>query len=122
MEDELHTVVYRSDLEVQGQKLPILTVLDDSIYSVVHVIVSHGTVNDENRAAVVGHLNDLNKRFKVFKYYLNENDDICLDSCLPSTAEKFDAQLLLTVIVDVILRHLETDKEYANLMKVVWQN
>ena len=59
----------------------------------------------------------MNGKYKVFKYYITDNGDICLDSCLTDTEESFDPRLVHTVI-DVILRHLT--EEYPNLMSLVW--
>ena len=87
VKNDLHTVVYRAHMEVSGQMLPTMVVADDSIYT------------------------------KVFKYYVADNGDICLDSCLTDTEESFDPRLVHTVI-DVILRHLT--EEYPNLMSLVW--
>lgn len=56
---------------------------------------------------------------KVFKYYEGDNGDICLDSCITTTDEGFEAPVIHTVI-DVILKHLV--EEYPVLMRKVWGN
>lgn len=117
--NELHSAVYRAFLEVRGQKLPTMIVLDDSIYSMLQVRVAEKVINDGNRAAVNCLLNDLNRKYKVFKYYEGEGGDLCLDSCMPSTSESFDPNIIHAVL-DVVLKHL-TD-EYPDLMKHIWGN
>ncbi len=117
VDNELHTVVYRAHMEVSGQMLPTMVVTDDSIYTMIQVRVAAAVINDENKKAVLEHINALNGKFKVFKYYISDNGDICLDSCLTDTEESFDPRLVHTVI-DVILRHLT--EEYPNLMSLVW--
>ena len=67
VENEIHTVVFRAFLEVKGQKLPSMLVLDDSIYSMFQVRVAEKVVTDDNRMAVEGILNQYNMKFKVFK-------------------------------------------------------
>ncbi|MDD4320726.1 MAG: hypothetical protein PHH31_04135 [Acidaminococcaceae bacterium] len=119
VDNEIHTVVFRAFLEVAGQKLPSMLVLDDSIYSMFQVRVAEKVVTDANKVAVEGILNAYNMKFKVFKYYVGEGGDICLDSCMPATAESFDCNIVHAVI-DVILKHL-TD-EYPKLMKEIWGN
>lgn len=116
-DNELHTVVYRAHMEVSGQMLPTMVVTDDSIYTMIQVRVAAAVINDENKKAVLEHINALNGKFKVFKYYISDNGDICLDSCLTDAEESFDPRLVHTVI-DVILRHLT--EEYPNLMSLVW--
>ena len=105
VKNDLHTVVYRAHMEVSGQMLPTMVVADDSIYTMIQVRVAASVVNEGNKQAV------------LFKYYVADNGDICLDSCLTDTEESFDPRLVHTVI-DVILRHLT--EEYPNLMSLVW--
>ncbi|WP_455653024.1 hypothetical protein [Phascolarctobacterium sp.] len=83
----------------------------------IQVRVAAGVVNGGNREAVLAHLNELNKKYKVFKYYEGDNGDICLDSCITTTDEGFEAPIIHTVI-DVILKHLT--EEYPVLMSKVW--
>ena len=38
--NEFNTVVFRSNLDIKGQKLPVLVILDDSIYGMIRVFVA----------------------------------------------------------------------------------
>lgn len=117
IDNEMHSTVYRAHMEVSSQNLPTMVVLDDSIYTMVQVRVAAGVVNSGNREAISAHLNELNKKYKVFKYYEGDNGDICLDSCITSTDDGFEPPIIHTVI-DVILKHLT--EEYPVLMAKVW--
>lgn len=117
VEGDMNPVVYRSAMEVNGQNLPTMLVIDDSIYVMLQVRVGAGLVKDKNRAAVMAHLNSLNENYKVFKYYANDNGDIVIESCIPTTDNEFMPELVHAVI-DVVLKHLQD--EYAKLMKTVW--
>ena len=119
LEGDMHPVVYRSAMEVGGQNLPTMLIIDDSIYVMLQVRVGAGLVKDSNRAAVMAHMNSLNENYKVFKYYANENGDIVIESCIPTTDEEFMPELVHAVI-DVVLKHL--NEEYPKLMKTVWSN
>ena len=119
IDGDMHPVVYRSAMEVGGQNLPTMLVIDDSIYVMLQVRVGAGLVKDSNRAAVMAHMNILNENYKVFKYYANENGDIVIESCIPTTDEEFMPELVHAVI-DVVLKHL--NEEYPKLMKTVWSN
>ena len=105
IDGDMHPVVYRSAMEVGGQNLPTMLVIDDSIYVMLQVRVGAGLVKDSNRAAVMAHMNSLNENYKVFKYYANENGDIVIESCIPTTDEEFMPELVHAVI-DVVLKHL----------------
>ena len=47
-DDAQHTVVYRSHIEVEGQQLPTLVLLDDSVFSMVRVLVASRALTAEN--------------------------------------------------------------------------
>ena len=119
IDGDMHPVVYRSAMEVGGQNLPTMLVIDDSIYVMLQVRVGAGLVKESNKAAVMEHMNSLNENYKVFKYYVNENGDIVIESCIPTTDEEFMPELVHAVI-DVVLKHL--NEEYPKLMKTVWSN
>ncbi len=115
--DELHTTVLRSNLIVENQQLPIAIFVDDSIYVMVRVQVATGVIRKGNQAQIIEHLNELNRSFKVFKYFVTDDGMILLDSCIPSSDAHFEPEMV-DVVIRVILEHL-TDK-YADLMKKVW--
>ena len=119
IDGDMHPVVYRSAMEVGGQNLPTMLVIDDSIYVMLQVRVGAGLVKESNKAAVMEHMNSLNENYKVFKYYANENGDIVIESCITTTDEEFMPELVHAVI-DVVLKHL--NEEYPKLMKTVWSN
>ena len=119
IDGDMHPVVYRSAMEVGGQNLPTMLVIDDSIYVMLQVRVGAGLVKESNKAAVMEHMNSLNENYKVFKYYANENGDIVIESCISTTDEEFMPELVHAVI-DVVLKHL--NEEYPKLMKTVWSN
>lgn len=116
-EQKMHPVVYRSAIGVNGQNLPTMLVIDDSIYVMLQVRVGAGLVKEANKEAVLEHINKLNESFKVFKYYVDEAGNIILESCIPSTDDQFVPQMIHAVI-DVIANHL--NDEYPKLMKTVW--
>ena len=117
VEGDMHPVVYRSFMEVNGQNLPTMLVIDDSIYVMLQVRVGAGLVKEANKAAVLEHLNALNENYKVFKYYVADNGDVVIESCIPTTDDDFVPEMVHAVI-DVVLKHL--NDEYPKLMKVVW--
>ena len=119
VEAEMNPVVYRTFMEVAGQNLPTMLVLDDSIYAMLQVRVAAAVVKDSNREAVMAHLNKMNGQYKVFKYYVSEEGDILLESCMPTTDNEFVPGLVHAVI-DVVVRHL--NEVNAATMKCVCAN
>ncbi len=119
IDNEMHAVLFRSFMEVSGQNLPAMVVLDDSIYMMVQVRVAAGVVRDSNRNGILEHINALNRKYKVFKYYVSDNQDIIIESCIPATNENFVPDII-HVVIDIILKHLA--EEYPQIMKLVWAN
>lgn len=117
-DDALNSVVFRSNIEINGQQLPTIVVLDSSIYGMVRVLVAPRVLNDANEAALLKELNRLNKSYKSFKYYFDDNGSLVLDCCILFRAGEADGDLIYTMF-DVIIRHL--NGEYKKLMQLIWQ-
>ena len=114
-DDKDHLVLFRSSLEVKKEwYLPMVVFVDDTIYTIVRVWVMTDVVNDENRDRVRACLMEMNRRYKVFKYYDTEQGDIVLDACLPDSAENFDPEGV-AVIIDVLWDHLK--EQYGEVEK-----
>ena len=115
--DEMNAVVFRSSMEVKGNVLPLIVVLDDSIYGILRMQLVPQAMNEDNKLDVLKFVNEQNMKYKVFKYYVADNGDLCLDSCILLTPEQENGPLIYTVI-DVVLKHLQDN--YAEMMKSVW--
>ena len=89
VKDELNTVLFRSFMEIEGLQLPVVVILDDSIYSIFRTLVIGKGVNEKNRNDVVNVVNTLNSTYKAFKYIVSETGEIILDVCIPCTDDAF---------------------------------
>lgn len=117
LQDELHTVIFRSIMEVGEQKLPIAVILDESVYSLIGVRVAEGLVKEKNKAQVLMYINELNLRLKAVKYSVDTNGDLVLHVCVCGGEETFEGEMIRTLL-DLALRHLT--EEYPKLMKKIW--
>ena len=109
--------MFRSNIEINGQQLPTIVVLDSSIYGMVRVLVAQRVLNDANEAELLKELNRLNKGYKSFKYYFDDNGSLILDCCILFKDDS-DGDLIYTMF-DVIIRHL--NGEYKKLMQLIWK-
>ena len=114
--DEVHTTIFRSRIEAKGQVMPMAIFIDDSIFTIIRTQVATG-INAKNTDRIKDHLNGLNAEYKIFKYYLREDDNIYLDICLPFVDETFDSRMIQTLL-PILVEQLETVHE--DLMAVVW--
>lgn len=117
LKDEAQTVIFRSNISVEKQLLPVLVITDNTIYTIVRVQIGEGLVKNTNKIAFLDYLNGLNRSYKTFKYLVTEDGSVILDCCLPSTNESFDPSVV-RIIIDVIVDHLQ--HEYKNIMKEAW--
>ena len=118
VKDELNTVLFRSFMEIEGLQLPVVVILDDSIYSIFRTLVIGKGVNEKNRNDVVNVVNTLNATYKSFKYIVSETGEIILDACVPCTDENFDPNLI-RVMIDVAIKNL--NENYRKIVKTVWE-
>lgn len=117
-EDALGTVVFRSTISVEGQQLPTLVILDNSFISTVRVFAAPNAAKEANRNGLVDLCNKLNAQQKIMKHYLAEDGSLVIDYTQTSKVEELDSQLLLFVVLEVIVKHLEA--QYREIMKQVW--
>ena len=92
-ENEQHTVVFRSFLGVEGQQLPTIVIIDDSIFSIIRVQIAP-------------------------QLFFDERGDLMLDVCLVTDKDKLDGNEVYQLF-SVIINYL--DENYRNIMKVVWR-
>lgn len=116
--DEADTVVFQSNIKVEGQTIPMGIITDNTIYTIIRVQVGSQLVKEGNKAKFLDYLNSLNRSYKVFKYVAADDGSIFLDGCLPSTNDSFDPEIV-RVVLDVVVDHLNS--EYKNIMKEAWE-
>lgn len=116
-DDQFQTVVFRSATDINGNRLPLIVILDTSIYGMIRVLVAPKVLHDDNEAAVLKLLNTYNKQYKSFKYYIDDEGNLILDTCVLLKDDEVDGDLIYAMF-DVIIRHL--GESYKELMKSIW--
>lgn len=116
--DQLNSVVFRSNIEINGQQLPTIVILDSSIYGMIRVLVAPKVLNDKNEAGLLKEINALNKAYKSFKYYFDNEGSLILDCCVLLKEDSADGNLLYTMF-EVIIKNLSN--EYKKLMQLIWK-
>ena len=106
-------------MEIEGLQLPIVIILDDSIYPIIRTLVIGKGVDEKNKNDVVNVINSLNTTYKAFKYVVSEQGEIILDACLPCTDDTFDPNLV-RVMIDVAIKNL--NENYRKIVKTVWED
>lgn len=116
-DDQLNTVVFRSAVDINGTQIPTVVILDDSIYGMIRLLIAPKAVKEDNEVALLKLLNTYNKTYKSFKYYLDDEGSIILDTCLLFREDGTDGDMIYAMF-DVLINHLS--ESYKDLMKAVW--
>lgn len=117
IDDEQKTILFRSNMEVSGQILPMAVILDQSVFTIIRLELFHG-FDMERKGEMAEYLNTLNADYKMFKYYLREDGLIYIDLCLPYVDETFDPKMV-QLMLNVLMQHLSAT--FKAFMAKVWE-
>ncbi|SDG25702.1 hypothetical protein SAMN05216584_103126 [Selenomonas sp. WCT3] len=115
--DGQKTVVFRSFLTIEGQQLPTIVILDETIFALVRVQIAPKAMSEENQLELLARVNEESSGYKPFKLYLNKEGDLLLDVCLV-IEEELKGDTIYTMF-SLIIDYLNAN--YRQLMKVIWQ-
>lgn len=115
--EDLKPVVFRSHLALKETRLPVVVVWDLSIYGMVRILVAQKALKKTNETALLKQIDETNRKYKAFKYYLDEEGNLVLDACILCLGQKVDGELVY-ILFNTLAQHLE--EAYGQWMKVVW--
>lgn len=115
--DSQGTVVFRSHITTEGQQLPTVVILDESVFALVRVQISPKALTEANQFDLLMMINEESSAYKPFKFYLNRNGDLMLDVCIVID-EELKGDTIYTMF-SVIINYL--DANYRKIMKRIWQ-
>ena len=115
--DEQKTAVFRSYITTEGQQLPTIVILDESMFAMVRVQIAPKALSEENQLELLKMVNEESAGYKPFKLYLNKDGDLMMDVCLVIEDElKGDSiYAMFALIIDYL------NNNYRNFMKRIWQ-
>ena len=115
--DEQKTAVFRSHITTEGQQLPTIVILDESMFAMVRVQIAPKALSEENQLELLKLVNEESAGYKPFKLYLNKEGDLILDVCMTIEGELNGDNLysLFAIIID----YLNTN--YRKFMKCIWK-
>lgn len=118
LEDERHTTIFRSRMDVKGQLLPMAVLMDDSVYVILQVQIAPQVVDEAKLAELAGAINNMNNNVRPFKFTVSDRGDFMLNACITAENNTFNP-VLLNAIMGEALKFLEA--QYANIMEVIWK-
>lgn len=118
-DDAQNTVVFRSHIVVEGQQLPTLVILDDSVFSMIRIQISPKAQTEENELKVLKLANEYNLKYKPFKLYFDATGSLILDVCLLTPGEDFsELGDEIYGMFEVLINFL--NESYRPIMKEIW--
>ena len=118
LEDERHTTIFRSRMEVKGQILPLAVLMDDSVFVMLQVQIAPQVVTEEKMASLATVINNMNNNVRPFKFTVSDKGDFMLNACITAENDNFNPVLLNALLTEV-LRFMEA--QYSNIMEVLWK-
>ena len=102
MEDEHHTTIFRSRMEVKGQLLPMALLMDDSVYMLLQVQIAPQVIDEEKLKALAGAINNMNNNVRPFKFTVSERGDFMLNACITAENTTFNPALVNAIMGEAV--------------------
>lgn len=115
--DKQETAVFRSSVSVQGQQLPLMVVIDTSVFAIIRVQICPQALNKIELSELYKFINEQNFNYKPFKFFLNSAGDLMLENCLLFTGGEIKSDEIY-LMFEVIINYL--NENYRGIMKMIW--
>ena len=112
------TALFRTFVMADGQRLPAAFIVDKSIFSLIRVQIVPQIVSAENKNRLLQFINEINFKYKPFKFYFNPAGNLLLDVCIIDKNNGIDGKEV-SLLFNVINNYL--NESYRDLMKVILQ-
>ena len=116
-DDEWHTTLFTSFIDIHGNRLPTAVIFDDTIYGLVRVQIAPQAMQEGNELKMLRFVAEENVKYKPFKLYFGEDGSLIMDICLIGK-ESDDLGDMVYAMFDVVIQHL-TEK-YKSIMQSIW--
>lgn len=106
-------VIYRSNLQIKGNTIPFMILLDNSVYTLLHFQAAVGAVKPEKKEKLSAYFNDLNNQYRMLKFTCDAAGNVLLSVSIPAGAPHFEPALVIALLNEV---EKLLDQEYDHLM------
>ena len=96
--DERNTVIFESEIEVEGRRLPIVVIIDATAYATIRIRLAQNAVDDTNAMLLTGWLMRQNQDSRLVKFYLTSDTTILADVVIPHNPDAFDPEVMVSVL------------------------
>ena len=96
--DDRSTVIFESEVEVEGRRLPIVAIIDATAYATIRIRLAQNAVDDTNAMLLTGWLMRQNQDSRLIKFYLTSDTTILADVVVPHNPDAFDPEVMVSVL------------------------
>ena len=96
--DDRNTVIFESEVEVEGRRLPIVVIIDATAYATIRIRLAQNAVDDTNAMLLTGWLMRQNQDSRLIKFYLTSDTTILADVVVPHNPDAFDPDVMTSVL------------------------
>ena len=96
--DDRDTVIFESEVEIEGRRLPIVVLIDATAYATIRIRLAQNAVDDTNAMLLTGWLMRQNQDSRLIKFYLTSDTTILADVVVPHNPEAFDPDVMTSVL------------------------
>ncbi|MCI6158687.1 MAG: hypothetical protein SOV43_04670 [Selenomonadaceae bacterium] len=115
--DGRESVIFRTNVTVRGQVIPLAAIVDDSAYTIIRANLAAQALDDRNAFAVSQLITKLNQVNRVFKFYLAPDTTVLMDTCVPCLTGHFQPELVYQMIR---IAAKELENIYSDFMGRIW--
>ncbi|MBQ2113465.1 MAG: hypothetical protein II195_00015 [Selenomonadales bacterium] len=107
--DQMNTAVFHTGLQSEGKTLPMMVILDSSMFITIEVWIANKLVTPENRSKILPILDDMNSMQKLFRYFTREEDGgLFLSTCMMAKDDTSDPEVV-HALMDITAQHVSND-------------
>ncbi len=117
LNDERHSTIFRTNIVLKGQVVPLGVIIDRSPYVMVRANIATQAVTDDNAFAINNLLMRRNYQNRLFKYYLTPDASVILDVCIPYQKGHFSAELIYNIVQ---MTAQEIKEQYKEFVNIIW--
>ena len=107
MPEQNNAVLFQSLFDINGTKLPVLVIFDNSAFTTIRVLIAGQIFGADNQLPLLKLANDGNLNYKPFKLYFNDEGDFVLD-CYLLTAKEVSGEDIYFYF-EVIVNYLQNN-------------
>lgn len=118
-DDDQNTVVFGTNIVVEGDQLPTWVILGDSLFITIRVLILNNAITMDNEMQLMYFVNGLNRGFRPFKMYFDGDGALVMEVCWTTngSTQKNYSTLGNEIYreLDIIITYLK--QNYKNWMK-----